>query len=94
MARLRHIAHKSVIPFFLSSRGASASPHSDQSVQSLGEAAPSLARGAGASSTGDGTARFFVPATAGDGVYEASLSCTPAGDAPCYTPGRPGCRRS
>jgi hypothetical protein len=89
MARLRHTTRKSVIPFLPSHlAGASASPHSDRLVQSHGEAAPPLPRGAGASAI-EGATRFFVPAATGGGVYEASLLCTPTGGTPCPTPGRP-----
>jgi hypothetical protein len=36
---------------------------------------------------GDGPIRFFVPATAGGGVYEASLPCAPAGGTSYTTQG-------
>jgi hypothetical protein len=74
----------------LSSRGASASPSGDWSVQLFGEAAPLSARGAGASATGAGAAGLFFLASAGGRVCEALLSCAPAGGAPCTTTRCPG----
>jgi hypothetical protein len=61
----------------LSSRGASASPSSDRSVQPLGEATPSPARVAGASTTGAGAAGLFFLASAGDRVCEELFPVLP-----------------
>ena len=89
MARLRHTARKSVIPFLPSSRGASASPSSDRSVQPFGEAAPPPARGAGASTTGAGAVGLFFLTLAGDRVCEELLPRASVGGAPCTTTERP-----
>jgi hypothetical protein len=91
MARLRHTARKSVIPF-LPSRLAERPLRRPVTGQSshFGEAAPPPTRGAGASTTGVGAAGLFFLVSAGGRVCEELLSCAPARGAPCTTTGRPG----
>jgi hypothetical protein len=86
MARLRHTARKSVIPF-LPSRLAERPLRRPMTGQSSHlEAAPPPTRGVGASAIGAGAAGPFFLDSAGGRVREALFSCDPAGGAPPPAP--------